>query len=452
MQIKDILGISNARLLVGNKEDALGHVCKDTRAMLPGDTYIAFRGEKFDGNDFYEQAFLGGAKTCILSHLDDMEEVSRKYADKNIILVDDTVDFIMKAASKKRDLIHVPLIAVTGSVGKTSTKNLIASVLEKKYTVLKTQGNLPTTIGLSLTLLNYQEEDVIVLEMGMNTFGEIRTLTHIAKPTIAVITNIGTSHIGNLGSRENILKAKLEILEGLSGPILVNNDNDLLHDWVLNEEYSPVITFGIEEESDYQAKDILYSTHGSRFMIGDEEYQIPVYGSAFIYNALVSLAIGMMLGVEKTDIKEALKSIPSEAHRMNVIQKKDITIIDDTYNANYDSVAFALEVLSSFSGRKIAVLGDILEMGDFSEEIHRKIGKLVVERKINYLITVGNDAWYINEEAMANGFDKEKSFHFNTNAEAITLLNNLLQKDDYVLVKASHSMNFIEIVEGMINE
>ena len=187
-------------------------------------------------------------------------------------------------------------------------------------------------------------------------------------------------------------------------------------------------------------------------MIGDEEYQIPVYGSAFIYNALVSLAIGMMLGVEKTDIKEALKSIPSEAHRMNVIQKKDITIIDDTYNANYDSVAFALEVLSSFSGRKIAVLGDILEMGDFSEEIHRKIGKLVVERKINYLITVGNDAWYINEEAMANGFDKEKSFHFNTNAEAITLLNNLLQKDDYVLVKASHSMNFIEIVEGMINE
>ena len=452
MQIKDILGISNARLLVGNKEDALGHVCKDTRAMLPGDTYIAFRGEKFDGNDFYEQAFLGGAKTCILSHLDDMEEVSRKYADKNIILVDDTVDFIMKAASKKRDLIHVPLIAVTGSVGKTSTKNLIASVLEKKYTVLKTQGNLNTNIGLSLTLLNYQEEDVIVLEMGMNTFGEIRTLTHIAKPTIAVITNIGTSHIGNLGSRENILKAKLEILEGLSGPILVNNDKDLLHDWVLNEEYSPVITFGIEEESDYQAKDILYSTHGSRFMIGDEEYQIPVYGSAFIYNALVSLAIGMMLGVEKTDIKEALKSIPSEAHRMNVIQKKDITIIDDTYNANYDSVAFALEVLSSFSGRKIAVLGDILEMGDFSEEIHRKIGKLVVERKINYLITVGNDAWYINEEAMANGFDKEKSFHFNTNAEAITLLNNLLQKDDYVLVKASHSMNFIEIVEGMINE
>ena len=452
MQIKDILGISNARLLVGNKEDALGHVCKDTRAMLPGDTYIAFRGEKFDGNDFYEQAFLGGAKTCILSHLDDMEEVSRKYADKNIILVDDTVDFIMKAASKKRDLIHVPLIAVTGSVGKTSTKNLIAGVLEKKYTVLKTQGNLNTNIGLSLTLLNYQEEDVIVLEMGMNTFGEIRTLTHIAKPTIAVITNIGTSHIGNLGSRENILKAKLEILEGLSGPILVNNDNDLLHDWVLNEEYSPVITFGIEEESDYQAKDILYSTHGSRFMIGDEEYQIPVYGSAFIYNALVSLAIGMMLGVEKTDIKEALKSIPSEAHRMNVIQKKDITIIDDTYNANYDSVAFALEVLSSFSGRKIAVLGDILEMGDFSEEIHRKIGKLVVERKINYLITVGNDAWYINEEAMANGFDKEKSFHFNTNAEAITLLNNLLQKDDYVLVKASHSMNFIEIVEGMINE
>lgn len=452
MQIKDILGISNARLLVGNKEDALGHVCKDTRAMLPGDTYIAFRGEKFDGNDFYEQAFLGGAKTCILSHLDNIEEVSRKYADKNIILVDDTVDFIMKAASKKRDLIHVPLIAVTGSVGKTSTKNLIARVLEQKYRVLKTQGNLNTNIGLSLTLLNYQEEDVIVLEMGMNTFGEISALTRIARPTIAVITNIGTSHIGNLGSRENILKAKLEILEGLTGPILVNNDNDLLHDWVLKDEYSPIITFGIDEKSDYQAKDILYSTQGSRFMVGDEEYQIPVYGSAFIYNALVSLAIGMMLGVEKKDIKEAFTAIPSEAHRMNVIKKGDITIIDDTYNANYDSIAFALEVLSSFLGRKIAVLGDVLEMGDFSEEIHRKIGKLVVDDKIDYLITVGSAACYINEEALNWGFDVHHSFHFEHNEGAITLLRQILQKYDYVLVKASHSMNFTQIVEGIVNE
>ena len=450
MKIKDVLGISNAKLIVGNPEDLLENFSKDTRTIKEGDTYVAFVGENFDGNLFFQDAFLKGAKTCILSKFDLNDR--DKYLDKNIILVDDTLDFITKAATKKREGISVPVIAVTGSVGKTSTKNLIADVLSKKYHVLKTAGNLNTKIGLSLTLLNYQKEECIVLEMGMNQFGEIRALTNIAKPTIAVITNIGTSHIGNLGSRENILKAKLEILEGLSGPIIVNYDNDMLGNWANQEKDREIITFGIDSEANYQASNIRYSKRGSSFTLGNLKFQIPVIGKAFIYNALVSYIVGKLLFVNEEDILDALKMIKPEEHRMEIKDRGDITIIDDTYNASYDSVLFALDVLSRFDGRKIAVLGDILELGLYGEEIHRNIGHLIVDDSIDCLVTVGDMAMYINEEAISNGFLESSSFHFINNEEAVLFLKRFIQVGDVLLVKASHGMNFIQIVDSLNEE
>ena len=449
MKIKDCIGISNAKLIVGNPKTELKNFNKDTRTIKEGDTYIAFRGEVFNGNAFYEEAFHKGATTCILDELDHPELVAKKYPNKNIILVEDTVLFIMALASLKRKEITAPVIAITGSVGKTSTKNIVASVLSKKYKVLSTKGNLNTKIGLSLMILNYQEEDYLVLEMGMNQFGEISTLTKIAKPNIAIITNIGTSHIGNLGSRENILKAKLEILEGLSGPIIINNDNDLLHEWNESEKNREIITFGIEEASDYQAKNIRYQKEGSYFTMNQEEYVLPVYGKAFIYNALMGYIIGNLCHVDKKDIKKSFGEIKTEEHRMEKMIKNDITIIDDTYNASYDSVLFALDVLSNLKGRKIAVLGDILELGDFGEEIHRNIGKLIIKNKIELLVTVGSLAKFINEEALKDGLNPKNSYHFENNKDAINLLKTILKKDDTVLVKASHGMNFIEIVDAL---
>ena len=447
LRIEDILGLSNARLIVGSPKDILGNFSKDTRTIQEGDTYIAFMGENFDGNLFFSDAFLKGAKTCILSKFD----ISKKdqYSNKNIILVDDTVEFITLAASKKRESISVPVIAVTGSVGKTSTKNLIADVLSKKYHVLKTSGNLNTKIGLSLTILNYHDEECIVLEMGMNQFGEIRALTNIAKPTIAVITNIGTSHIGNLGSRENILKAKLEILEGLSGPILVNYDNDLLYEWANQEKNREIITFGINSSALYQASNLKYSKKGSFFVIDKNRFEIPILGKAFVYNALAAYIIGKLLHVDEENIHWAFNELKPEKHRMEIKNLGEVTVIDDTYNASYDSVLVALEVLSKFDGRKIAVLGDIFELGDYSVEIHQKIGHLIKKNRVDLLITVGNMAKYIYEEAIHDGLSKSMSYHFESNEEALKLLNRIIQKGDVLLVKASHGMNFLWIVEHL---
>lgn len=448
MKIKDCLGISNAKLIWGQEDEILGTFSKDTRTIKPNDVYIGLKGEVFDGSDFYEEAFKKGAKTCILEHIDKTPEELKKYFDKNIILVDNSLEFLMSLAKKKRNSINVPIIAITGSVGKTSTKTLIADVLATKYKVLRSIKNENTWIGMSLRLLNYQDEDCLVLEMGMNEAGEIHELSCIARPTVAVITNIGTSHIGLLGSRENILKAKLEILDGLEGPLVINNDNDLLHTWA-KKTNRQVITYGLNNNSDYQAENVTYTAQGSSYEIKGEVIAIPVIGQAFIYNSLAAITIGQMFGIPLEDIKRVLASLTLEPHRMQFILTNNYTIIDDTYNSSYDSVAASLEVLSNLKGRKIAVLGDILELGDYGEEIHRQIGKLIKEYKIDALITVGDLASYINEEVKKIKYDLSANYHFPQKEEAISFLKDYLQADDIVLVKASNAMNFLEIVNNL---
>ncbi len=449
MKIKDCLGISNAKLILGNEDYIFAGFSKDTRTINPGDTYVGIKGENFDGNNFFEEAFLKGADTCILEHIDLTLELKKKYAGKNIILVNNSLEFIMGAAERKREEIHVPVIAITGSVGKTSTKTIVADTLETKYNVLRTIGNENSQLGMSLRILNYSAEECVVLEMGMNQAGEIHKLTSIAKPDIAVITNIGTSHIGNLGSRENILKAKLEILDGLNGPIIINNDNDLLHNWANMNTDVKVITFGINNKSDYQATNISYDKQGSTYELNNEEISIPVIGDAFIYNSLTAFAVSDLLEVPHENVKKVLSKLQLEPHRMEFINSKEYTIIDDTYNASLDSISYSLDVLSKLAGRKIAVLGDILELGEYGEEIHRNIGKLILEKKIDVLVTVGPLAKFINEEAENLGFAKEHSIHFETNKEAITFLKKSVKANDIVLIKASHGMNFLEIVNSL---
>ena len=221
MKIKDILKITNGKLICGDEDLDIQNFEKDTRIIQKGDMYVAIKGEKFDGNDFYKDAINKGAVACLMS-----KEPDEKIG--SIVLVENTVKAIQQIAAYKRSQVDIPVVAVTGSVGKTSTQDIVAAVMSQKYKVLKPHND----IGLPFTLLRLHDENAIVVEMGMNHFGEISLLTSIAKPTLAIITNIGTAHIGNLGSRENILKAKLEILEGLQGnSVIINNDNDLLSDW-----------------------------------------------------------------------------------------------------------------------------------------------------------------------------------------------------------------------------
>lgn len=448
MKIKDILGINNAYLAFGdlNVEIDFNHISKDTRTIKENDTFIGIKGENFDGNNYWEEAFKKGAKICILERVIPNARPD-KYPGKTLIFVDKMKDFLVSLAQPIAENIKIPIIAVTGSVGKTSTKNIIASVLSSKYKVLKTDGNLNTLMGMALTLLRLKNEEIIVLEMGMNHKGEISILSNFIKPDIGVITNIGTAHIGNLGSRENILEAKLEILEGLKGSLIINNDNDLLHTWH-NKSQIPneIITYGIENVSDYEASNISYDRFGSHFKINDEQIDINVIGRHFIYNALVAYTIGKLFNIETSKIIDKLKEIPLEHDRMELIVKDDITIINDTYNASYDSIYYALEVLKTFPGRKIAVLGDIGELGEFSSEIHTKIGDLIIENNIDALITLGEYSKKINERAIKLGFNPLNSYHFNTLEEIVNCIKSTKEKGNTYLIKASNSLKFNEIV------
>ena len=232
MKVRDILNITKGKLIIGNENLECENFSKDTRTIENGDIYIGIKGETFDGSQFWSQALDNGAEAVIIENIEIDQKQLEKYSNKTIIKVENTLEALYEIAKYKRSLYNIPVIAVTGSVGKTSTKDIIASVVSTKYKTLKTEGNNNNNIGLPLTILKLKDHEALVIEMGMNHFREISLLTSIAKPTLAVITNIGTSHIGNLGSRENILKAKLEILEGMNQPkIIINNDNDLLHKW-----------------------------------------------------------------------------------------------------------------------------------------------------------------------------------------------------------------------------
>lgn len=458
LKVKDILQICEANLICGNENEFLKDFSKDTREIKKGDVYIGIKGENFDGNTLYEKALENGAKVCILENIKIEDNIKEKYPDRTIITVKDTIKAIQQIAAYKRQMYNIPVIAVTGSVGKTSTKDILASIISKKYKVLKTQGNLNNHIGLPLTILKLKDHTALVVEMGMSALGEISTLTNIAKPTICVITNVGTSHIGNLGSRENILKAKLEILEGMSkeGTLVINNDNDMLNAWNKTNTTYNVATFGIDNQSDITAKKIELQEYSSSFtaITKNEELdvKVPIGGKHFVYNALCAITVGELLGISNQDILNGIAEFELTKNRMDIKKNKhNVIIINDCYNANYDSMKAAIEYLSKINAkRKIAVLGDMLELGEYSKNLHEKVGEVVVENKIDILITVGNEANNITKKAIELGMKKENIYHYNTTKEVVELLNNISKPEDAILIKASNGMHFNKIVEEII--
>lgn len=503
MKLKEIVKACNGELVFGNENEECQNFSKDTRTINKGDIYVGIKGENFDGNTLYKQAFEKGAKVCILQGINknELNEFKNEiYDEKNteinaeinsennketisIILVEDTIKALQQIASYKRSLYNIPVIAITGSVGKTSTKDIVASVVSTKYKVHKTQGNLNNHIGVPLTILQLNKHEALVVEMGMNNLGEISVLSKIAKPNIAIITNVGTAHIGNLGSRENIRKAKLEILDGMQngGTLIINNDNDMLHDWYENiykndneNKYQniKVITYGIENNSDIMAENIDLQPNSSTFnvIINEQEnnkkfdikkhqeinqkieqknkIQVPIGGMHFVYNALCAILVGKEININIEQIKTGIETFELSKSRMELIKiSNGATLINDCYNANYDSMKAGLEYLSKTAkSRKIAVLGDMLELGEYSNQLHKQVGEEVIKNKIDILVTVGEQSRIIAEEANKN-CQIVKSF--TNNQQAIEYLKQIIMKDDTILIKASNGMKFKEIVDAL---
>ena len=435
MTVKDIIKICNGKLLCGDENIVCENFSKDTRTINFGDVYVGIKGENFDGNLFYKDAIKNGAIVCVLDNENVVEEKLG-----TIIIVNDSILALGALASYKRDLYDIPVIAITGSVGKTSVKDMIHEVLKMKYNVLCTKENYNNNIGVPLTILGLKNHNALIVEMGMNHMKELSYLSKIAKPTMALITNIGTAHIGNLGSRENILKAKLEVLDGMNGgKLFINNDDDMLQ----KVQYGSLVTIGIKNKSDFMATVIKEDAFSSRFKINNQDIKLNVGSNAFIYNALFAYAVGKYLGVSKENIETALENFKLSPHRLEKFETKKYTIIDDTYNASLDSVKNSLGLLSKVSGRKVFVFADILEIDNFAKEIHEEVAENIIENNIDITICVGNQSKYTYEKLKSNN---KETYYFESNSDLINNLNSILKEKDTILIKGSHSMKLIEVV------
>ncbi len=445
--VRDVLEKCDAKLLIGSEDEEINQVFIDSKKVIPGGCFFGIKGNHVDGSIYYKEAFLNGASVCVLSKMYDLD--LSKFNDKTVLISNDVKKCLQDLAKYKRSLFKGTVIGITGSVGKTSTKNILSNILSKNFKVLKTNGNENSQVGLPLTILRLKDEDVMVLEMGMSRKEEIHNLSLIAQPDIAIITNVFDSHIANLGTKENILKAKLEIIDGMkNGTLIVNNDNDMLSN--LNEEINPlinVVTFGIKNKSNVMANNITTGIE-TTFDI-DDINELKIKGSKnLIYNVLPAYIVSKLLGVSRGMIKKGINECHGEKHRLEIINlNNNVTIIDDAYNASYDSVLVALEYMKNFSGRKILVLGDILELGKESKKIHRKIGKLVSLFNIDYLITIGKYSKYIKKEAQKNGIKRRNVKYFKNEVKSRRYVKSLIKKNDVLLIKGSNGINLINLVK-----
>ena len=446
LDVEDILKATNGQLICGEPDFVISEITTDSRKAGVNMLFVPLVGENNDAHDYIGNAFENGA-SVVITHRDIPPR-----NDKSIIRVQDTRTALGDIARFYKEKYNLPTVAVTGSVGKTTTKDMISSVLTMKYNTVKTQGNYNNDIGLPLTVFRLEHKhEAVVLEMGMSHFGEIHYLASIAKPNIAVITNIGMSHIENLGSRENIYRSKMQICDFFdeNGLLIANGDDEFLQK---KQEGIKTITYGIENKAcDLVAENVEnLGMDGSRFtvLIDGENYEITVKtpGVHNVYNALASICVGRAMGVSMQDIIDGIREFQLTNMRMEIKHFGDLTVIDDCYNAAPDSIKAALSVLKDAkSARKIAVLGDVLEMGGFAETELYEIGKNM--RNIDALITVGSNAHFLADGAQKAGIQVIKKFK--TTDEAISFLDGFLGSGDTVLVKASRGMHFEKIVEAL---
>ena len=433
-------------------------VCTDSREADNTSMFVAIRGERVDGHSFISNVVKQGCR-CVIA-----ERIPLDVKGIAVILVQDSVRAIRDIAEYVKSQVDVKTVAITGSVGKTTTKEFVSAVLDRKYKLYKTTGNFNSTIGMPMSMLELsQKNDAAVFEMGMSGLGEIEYMSEAAKPDVAIVTNIGSSHLEALGSRENICRAKMEITSGLrdGGTLFLNGDEPLLADHK-SDRYN-TLYFGMKNEAcDYFASNVREADGGLVFDMRtpDGEYkniEISLAGEHNVYNAMVAFSVGLSMNMNEVQIREGLISYVPAGMRQNIYEVGGVTVIEDCYNASPESMHAAINVLGVTAkrngGRMIALLGDMRELGANSDELHREVGKFAAERT-DMLFTLGQSGALIAEGAILGGLDKKKVASFLDGEEIDALVGAIrenLAEGDAILFKASRAMRLERVIERLFD-
>ncbi len=461
--VEEVLRVTSGKLWRGELKGSFHRAVIDSREARGGELFFPLQGEKENGHKFILDALNRGANGSLIE-----EEQIPRFTEgsfpsgKAVIAVKDSLQSLQKLAAYHRGKFSLPVVAVTGSNGKTTTKDFIASVLSTRYNVLKTEGNLNNHLGLPLMLLRLKKEhQAAVLELGMNTLGEIALLTSLCRPDTGIITNIGEAHLGLLGSKENIARAKGELLNNMDsrGKAILNGDDPLLKQ--MGREFAgQTFYYGFSKETNLRALHAFMDNTGYRFEVllpdsSAENFWIPLPGKHNVYNALAAIAVGLDFSLTIKEIKGGLLESTFSRMRMEkTLVKSGFWVINDAYNANPTSMKFSLQSLKELARNsvKIAVLGDMFELGSAAEDKHYEIGKVLADVGVDYLIGVGKLAVFMAQGARDAGLPPERIFLSDNHGEAVEYLDSLDLQGAYILIKGSRGMRMEKIAEELLKK
>ncbi len=447
MTIKDILEATGGRLASGKESAAVPSFSTDTRSIIPGSVFIALKGRNFDGHDFARQALDKGASGAIVER---ELEPGASHKDKNIVMVEDCLEAMGRIAAEIRRRANVPVVCVTGTNGKTTTKEILAHILSSRYKVLKSRKSFNNIIGLSLTLFDLEPSyQAVVLEIGTNHPGEIPRLAAIAEPHMAIITNIGDGHLEFFGDRHGVFLEKTSLLDFIpsSGMAFLNRDDELLAR--VSKRGLARKFFGRDEGCDFRITDVRKRSGGYGFSLNGNAYYVPLEGEHNVYNAAAAIAVAEYFGLTPEEMNESLTRISLPGMRLEKVKVDNITFINDSYNANPNSFECALKVLQEddIANKRGVVAGDMLELGARSEEFHRMLGRSVAEKGIDFLITIGPNARHMIDGAMDSGMGSSRAVPAETHQTAAEMIRRLAVADTVVLLKGSRSARMEEVLK-----
>jgi UDP-N-acetylmuramoyl-tripeptide--D-alanyl-D-alanine ligase len=452
LTIAEMCEILDTNVIGGSKALARRKVnlCLDSREAGPGCVFWPLVGERFDAHQFITQVMENGALMSVIN-----ENQVQSIPVNVYVPVKNTGEALLRLAKGYQRRFKVKKVAITGSNGKTTTKDMMHAVLSTKYNTMATAGNLNNQVGVPMTLFRLQQShEACIVEMGTNAIGEIKPLSVATEPHIAVITNVGYSHLEGLGTVENVYKEKVSIAKGLihGGTLVVNADDPLLSKLRTTTHYK-VVTFGIHR-GQFKPQDLTWDENACAcFYMGRTKINLTVPGIHNLYNALAAIAVGTLMHVPKGAIASGLANFRASRMRMEIHQCKGFKLVADCYNANPSSMRMALETIGSVktTGRRIAILGDMLELGEKAEALHEDIGKRVLQMNFDLLCTFGKLSQGIRKGALQAGMDENHALHFEQRSDIVDYLENTIQSEDVVLVKGSRGMKLEEVVEGLKN-